>query len=92
MGGRPSRKRPHTMIIQSYTPFMAHKLKMKIDSAVPIVNTDVKIEVFIDSAKHGTVKISRGSIDWLPKNASTRGFRMTWRRFSQLMMEQGRET
>ncbi|NED58706.1 hypothetical protein G3I24_48455 [Micromonospora aurantiaca] len=67
-----------------------HELSLKIENSIPVVNTDIKIEVHVDGAKLGTVKISRGSIDWLPSRASKSGYRLTWTQFARLMEESGR--
>ena len=65
---------------------------MKIDSAIAIGNTDVRIEVSVDDAKLGTLKISRGTIDWLPRSASKHGYRLSWTEFAELMTNEGRAT
>lgn len=68
----------------------SHELNLKIANSIPVGNTDIKIEVHIDGAKRGTLKISRGSVDWLPSPASKRGHRLTWTQFAKLMEDYGK--
>jgi hypothetical protein len=39
-------------------------------------------------AKHGTLKVSKGSIVWVPKDY-THGYKMGWRKFAELMEDNG---
>lgn len=63
-----------------------------IDVTVPaqsIKNKDMEVAIRADGRSFGRVKISRGSIDWVPANSDlTR--RMTWERFADLMRDHGR--
>jgi hypothetical protein len=45
---------------------------------------DIEFDVFQDGRKFGTLKISKGSIVWFPRD-TTNGHRADWERFDQLM-------
>jgi len=68
---------------------MAH-LKLRVTRAMEVVNADAEIEVRgSDDELMGRLLISRGSVDWVGANKQLR-HRMTWRKFAQVMEEQGR--
>ena len=48
------------------------------------MNSDYRFEVFSGSEKLGEVRISKGTIDWRPRNAR-HVMRLTWERFDALM-------
>jgi hypothetical protein len=68
---------------------MAH-LKLRVSRAMEVVNADAEIEVRrTDGELMGRLLLSKGSVDWAPANKQLR-HRMSWRRFAQLMEEEGR--
>jgi hypothetical protein len=66
-----------------------HETRLEIRHGITVVNTDVEIEVRADGRRLGTLKISRGSIDWItsPKQIPRR---LSWERFAELAEEYGR--
>jgi len=66
---------------------MAHIIKM---SAPPvfILNSDVTFDVQVDGRMLGSVRISRGTVEWRPAEF-TYGFHMSWEEFDRLMREHG---
>lgn len=36
-----------------------------------LVNSDVRFEIFSDAQKLGTLLVSKGTVDWFPRNAQT---------------------
>ena len=54
-----------------------------------IKNLDVEIAVRSDDELLGTLKISKGSIDWLPAHATVYEYRMGWEKFDALMEQHG---
>ena len=64
-----------------------HKLEIALPPKV-ILNSDVVIDVHSDDAKLGELRISRGSIDWVPGKRQTT-FRLSWERFDEVMRESG---
>jgi len=64
-----------------------HKLEIALPPKV-ILNSDVVIDVHSDDAKLGELRISRGSIDWVPGKHQAL-FRMSWERFDEVMRESG---
>jgi hypothetical protein len=65
-----------------------HKLEIELPPKV-ILNSDVVIEVHSDDSKLGELRISRGSVDWIPAKYQS-AFRLTWERFDYVMRESGR--
>ena len=64
-----------------------HKLEISLPPKV-ILNSDVVIDVHSDDAKLGELRISRGSIDWIPGKHQA-SFRLSWERFDEVMRESG---
>jgi len=64
-----------------------HKLEIALPPKV-ILNSDVVIDVHSDDAKLGELRISRGSIDWIPGKHHTT-YRLSWERFDELMRAGG---
>jgi len=64
-----------------------HNLEIALPPKV-ILNSDVVVEVKSDEAKLGELRISRGSIDWVPGKHAV-AFRLEWERFDLLMRENG---
>ena len=44
-----------------------HSISVKIPKAIEVENSDVVVVVKADGEKLGTLSMSRGSIEWLPK-------------------------
>lgn len=65
-----------------------HDLDIRIPAA-QIINTDVTVDVKSGDERLGTLLISRGSIDWRPRNGRYVR-RLSWERFNDLMEEYGR--
>lgn len=68
---------------------MAHEVRVKIDTGV-VSNKDLEIIVKTDSGKLGTLLISRGNVEWLPKGNSVNKTRLTWAKFAEVMKENGK--
>ena len=66
-----------------------HETRLEVHHGITIVNTDIEVEVRADGRRLGTLKISRGSIDWItsPKQIPRR---FSWERFAELAEEHGR--
>ena len=62
-----------------------HSLKLSLPST-EIANSDVIIDVHQDGSKHGTLKISKGGIDWHPKNAKSH-ISLNWTQFDKMIKE-----
>jgi hypothetical protein len=64
-----------------------------IDVTIPaqtVLNKDMEISVRSDGRLFGRVRVSRGSIDWLPANSPI-SRRMSWERFAEIMERDGRK-
>jgi hypothetical protein len=67
----------------------SHKINLMIPRAIEVQHTDIELEVSSDGTKLGTLKVSRGTIDWLPARNKVNYREMTWERFAELMEEHG---
>lgn len=63
-----------------------HRIFVNPSRALEVVNSDLVVEVQADGEKLGELRISRGSIDWVPRNHQY-GTELTWERFDRLMAE-----
>ena len=72
---------------------MAHEVSAKLHTKV-VAHKDLEIDVKTISngkpSKRGTLLISKGNIEWLPKGNSVNKKRLTWMQFATLMDEQGK--
>lgn len=68
---------------------MAHEVRVKIDTAV-VAHKDFEVVVRTDNGKLGTLLISKGNIEWLPKGNSVNKRRLSWAKFAEFMEEQGK--
>ena len=53
-----------------------------------VLNKDVVFDVYSDKNKLGTLKISKGSVEWAPSNFAN-GFHLVWEQFDRMMRELG---
>lgn len=72
---------------------MAHEVSAKLHTKV-VAHKDLEIEVKTadggKSSKLGTLLISKGNIEWLPKGNSVNKKRLTWVQFAALVEEHGK--
>ena len=69
---------------------MAHEVRVKIDTAV-VGNKDFEIVVkTTNGGKLGTLLISKGNVEWLPKGNSVNKRRLAWVSFAEFMEEHGK--
>jgi hypothetical protein len=66
-----------------------HEITLSIPHGITVVNTDIEVVVRENGEVLGRVRISRGSIDWIPR-LSRRTKTLGWRRFGDVMEEHGR--
>ncbi len=64
-----------------------HRISVTPSRALEVVNADLVIEVQADEEKFGELRISRGSIDWVPRSHRI-ATSLTWEQFDRLMAEQ----
>lgn len=67
-----------------------HTVGLNIKHGIKVQKVDVELPVTADGRKLGTVRISKGGIDWVPAYSKTGGFALGWKRFDRLMRENGR--
>ena len=65
-----------------------HEISLEIPDGIRVVNTDIEVQVREDGKLLGRVRISRGSIDWVPANGRYVKY-MRWSRFARLMADHG---
>ncbi len=68
---------------------MAHEVRAKIDTKV-VAHKDLEIVVSDSKGKLGTLLISKGNIEWLPKGAFVNKKRLSWSKFAALIEAQGK--
>lgn len=68
---------------------MAHEVRARIDTKV-IARKDLEIVVKQDGGKLGTLLISKGNIEWLPRGRYVHKKRLSWERFAALIEAEGR--
>jgi hypothetical protein len=66
---------------------MAHRVRLTLTTAV--AQKDVKIAVEAGSGKLGTLLVSKGNIEWLPKGNHVNKKRLSWEDFARLMRKNG---
>lgn len=67
---------------------MAYSISVKILKAIEVQNGDVAVVVRVDGKKLGTLTMSLGSIDWLPKgkwSGKKSEIQKTWTEFAAQM-------
>lgn len=62
-----------------------HKIKVHPSKPLEVIAADLVIEVESDGKKFGELWISRGSIDWRPRNHTYASRSLTWEQFNRLM-------
>jgi hypothetical protein len=68
-----------------------HDISLSILHGITILNTDIEVAVREDGDLLGRIRISRGTIDWIPARKH-RGHRLGWRRFAELMEQNVKPT
>lgn len=50
--------------------------------------TDLKVQIYENDELLGTITISKGAIEWYPRNAK-KPYKMRWSRFNRIIREEG---
>ena len=66
-----------------------HQLKIEAEIKVPILNRDIIFKVHSGEALLGTLRISRGTVEWCPKNHRY-GYHLRWESFAETMKNFGK--
>ena len=66
-----------------------HEVSLNISRAIPVGNVDIEVAVRRNGRAFGRVKISKGSIDWMPANKSKTAYYLDWSEFAKLMAQDG---
>ncbi|MFW7343591.1 hypothetical protein V0R37_18860 [Pollutimonas sp. H1-120] len=62
------------------------EVKLKVTKPIEILNTDSEIIVSNNKdGKIGTLKISRGGIEWLPRGHSANAHKCTWEKLAEVL-------
>lgn len=67
---------------------MEHDLTMKVSTPITLGNTDVEIAVRVDGNLLGTLKLSKGTIDWKGKGRHSEK-KLSWGQFAELISAEG---
>jgi hypothetical protein len=65
-----------------------HAISLEFSKEIEVLNSDIVVVVRKDAEKLGTLTLSKGSIDWRPKNArpgSKAETQLSWAKFAELM-------
>lgn len=62
-----------------------HKIRVHPSKPLEVIAADLVIEVERDGKKFGELWVSRGSIDWRPRNHTYASRSLTWEQFNKLM-------
>jgi hypothetical protein len=68
------------------TAMPVHDVEMSIPTTKVVLHADVVFEVRSDGDKLGELRISKGTIDWVPVNAKL-PIRLTWEQFDRYLRE-----
>jgi hypothetical protein len=70
---------------------MAHEIMFTLPNQ-PLGKVDAQFTIKKDGQVLGTLKISKGTIDWTPRDhAHDNPFRMSWSKFDGIMRDQSRK-
>jgi hypothetical protein len=65
-----------------------HDVDMSIPTTKVVLHADVVFEVRSDGDKLGELRVSKGTIDWVPVNAKN-PIRLTWEQFDRYLRDHG---
>ena len=65
-----------------------HQITVHPSRPLAVNAADLVIEVSSDDAKLGELRVSRGSIDWVPRSHQHPVSSLTWEQFDRLMRDQ----
>ena len=65
-----------------------HEIDLEVPQVVAVMHKDVTLRVWEDEELLGTLRISKGSIDWRPRKAHYVR-RMSWSKFDRTMEQRG---
>lgn len=70
---------------------MANEVFLSV-GRVEVLNeqTAPRFEVYVDGAKLGELRVSKGGVRWIPRNHQEDGHHVGWEQFDDLMREQPR--
>jgi hypothetical protein len=66
---------------------MKHEVKFSIPER-ELGKADIEFHIKKDGQKFGTLKVSKGSVVWVPRD-NTYGFRLGWKYFDEMMQQNG---
>lgn len=69
---------------------MAHEVTLDISTKF-LLHKDVTVEIKKDGRKLGTALISKGNIEWVPAGNSVNKKRLSWAKFAELMVAEGKD-
>jgi hypothetical protein len=66
-----------------------HEVQLQINQGITIKHVDAEFPVWSDGTFLGRLRVSKGSVDWVPALART-AYRLRWERFAEVMVDNGR--
>lgn len=67
---------------------MAHDVRVKLNTAV-VRSKNLEVIVKTGTGKLGTLLVSKGNLEWLPKGNYVNKRRLSWKQFAAVMNEKG---
>ena len=61
-----------------------HDVKVTMPEKLPVQRADVEFDIRKDGQKLGTLKVSQGTLEWVPLNKSY-GIHIDWEEFAEFM-------
>lgn len=68
---------------------MAHQVRARLNTTL-VAHKDLEVVVKTDSGKLGTLLISKGNLEWLPRGNYVNKRRLSWANFAKMMEKYGR--
>ena len=68
-----------------------HEVKLRVNQGIDIENVDATLSVWSDDSLLGRLRVSRGSVDWEPAHGRQTIYRVSWEKFAELMVDNGRK-
>lgn len=66
-----------------------HEVRARLDTKV-VAHKDLEVMVRRNGEKLGTLLISKGNIEWIPKRKYGYKKRFSWQQFAEVLQESGR--
>lgn len=66
-----------------------HEIYMTMPTKT-VLNKDTNFEIYSDGNKLGRLKVSKGTVEWVPANYSY-GYHLSWEEFDEIIKKKGHQ-